>query len=226
MSALRVLERSEAAQGTFSYYHALYMAKHQATNEAWIAEMQAAKALQDSDTWQETGCKTWQEFCAIHMPYKASTYRAYRLNIPIAEIVESVTNVALDKNGARKLREKIAEVVEDADAAIIPAIWQLCHVYDSSKLIPDKHVIEEAYEIIKEERDSNTLNVAGETINVKELAQKFRIKERVVQNIQAHSTKVGIVITLKRVNGAWQVTADGDLPDVVEITYWRKESGN
>jgi hypothetical protein len=35
-----------------------------------------------------------------------------------------------------------------------------------------------------------------------------------------------INITLKRINGAWQVSADGDLPDVVEIKYWRKESGN
>jgi hypothetical protein len=32
-----------------------------------------------------------------------------------------------------------------------------------------------------------------------------------------------INITLRRVNGSWQVSADGDLPDLVEMTYWRKD---
>lgn len=185
-TALRIVERNDIKD--HQYYHSQYMAKHEATNNAWIAELEAAKALQDSGTWKETGAKTWQEYCAECMPYADSTYREARMNIPVAELAARVANTTLSREEANALGKKLNDVIPAEERLPMRlSVYALCLAYDENNPLPNKAVIAEAYEILKEERDSNTLNVNGETINVKELAQKARIKERLLQNIQAHS---------------------------------------
>lgn len=197
-TALRVLERSESPKD-FAFYHALYMAKHEATNNAWIAEMQAAKALQDSDTWQETGCKTWQEFCAGHMPYADSTYREARMNIPVAELAAAVAATTLSREEANKLGKKLNEVIPASERAPMRlSVLSLCYAAFPDKPVPDRNIIQEAYDVLKEERDSHTISVNGETFDYKETAQVKRLKERMTQDIQARDKRVTIAIEISR----------------------------
>lgn len=70
------------------------------------------------------------------------------------------------------------------------AVLSLCLAYDDSKPVPDKNVIHEAYQVLCEERDNGTISLpTGETFNFKEAAQVARLKERVSQDIAAHSRR-------------------------------------
>jgi hypothetical protein len=133
-----------------------------------------------------------------HIVYSDVTYREHGLNIPIAQIVESVASATLAKQDARSITRKFHDVIPAGeDRKLIPSVWQVCYAYDG-KITPDLSTIKEAYEIIKEERDSNMLSVNGESFNVKELAQKKRIKERVYQNIQSHSKRITVSVEENR----------------------------
>ncbi len=165
---------------------AAYDLAHAATKDAWMAEVKAAQALQDSKTWKAYA-PSWKAYCKDFMPYEAVTYRVYASSIPITELVETVTTVTLSEGQARAIREKINEIVPRDERSIVPSLWQLAYEY-SGKIDPDKDVIGAAYRVLKEERDNNSLSVNGESFDIKQLGQKEAIREALLDNIQSHSS--------------------------------------
>lgn len=166
-----------------------------AVESAWKAHYESVMRYKSSKAWQ-ANYATFGECCKANKEhfYAESSYRNMRMDIIVAEIIEAVADVAIDKTDARNLREKFYAVVPAEDRILIPSIWQLCHSYDSETLVPRKDVIAEAYEIIKEERDNHSISVNGLSVDIKTLAQNERIKEKVYQGIQAHSKRQTVLI--------------------------------
>lgn len=134
----------------------------------------------------------WEAFCDSPENeayfYSASAYRAQLSSLPIAEIVEELRGEFPSKGFAKNLQGKLWEVIpkEERSMPLILSTLAICYAYDN-KPMPDKQVIAEAFEIVKEEREYGTLSTSDGTWNVKQLAQNKRIKEAVVQTIIAHS---------------------------------------
>lgn len=174
-----------------------YQAAHDATVEAWLEEIAAAKALHDSGTWKAFA-PTWEKYCSKElgfMPYAASTYRQAQMNAPLAELIATVANTTVSREQANNLGRKLNEVIPEAERPSMKlSVLALCLAYDETKPVPDKNVIAEAYNILKEERDNNSISVNGETFDYKESAQVQALKARVAQDIQAHSKQVTIAI--------------------------------
>lgn len=190
-------------KSSYEYLKAEYDKAHEATQAAWFAEIKAAKALQESNTWKQFA-PSWKDYCVQYMPHKAPTYRAYLAEVPIAEIVESAANTALGKSQARQLRERIADVVADEDKAMIPSIWQLC--YEAEKeIIPRRDVIQAAYQVLKDERDNHSISVYGESVDLKALAQSKAVKEALLTNIIHHTEETKQKVTIEANNGVLEM---------------------
>lgn len=175
-----------------------YQAAHDATVEAWLEEIAAAKALHDSGTWKPFA-KTWEAYCKAYMPFAASTYRQAQMNAPLAELIATVANATVSREQANNLGRKLNEVIPEAERPSMKlSVLALCLAYDDSNPVPDKNIIAEAYNILKEERDNNSISVNGETFDYKESAQVQALKARVAQDIQAHSKQVTIAIEENR----------------------------
>lgn len=165
-----------------------------AVESAWRNHYDSVMRYKSSKAWQATYA-SFAECCKANKEhfYAESSYRNLKMDIIVAEIIEAVADVELTKTQARKNRENFAALIPDEDRKLLPSIWQICHEYAIKENKPDelitprKDVILEAYAIIRDERDSNTLNVNGETFNVKSLAHSARIKERVLENISGHT---------------------------------------
>lgn len=173
MSALRVLEKPK----DYQYYHADYMAKHEATNNAWIAEIEAAQALQDSETWKETGCKTWKEFCAGHMPYKADTYRVKAMDATIAEMMmSSVADATPTEDESRKVRESLNKLTKDK--VLKAETYARAHV-ETGKIAPSFGELKIAYEEIKRAKQDKIWTIEGEDLNPEDLVIDANIQQAI-----------------------------------------------
>lgn len=190
-------------KSSYEYLKAEYDRAHSATQSAWFAEVQAAKALQDSKTWKQYA-PSWKDYCLKYMPFSAATYRSYLAEVPIAEIVESAASTALNKAEARHLRERIADVIPDEDKAMIPSIWQLC--YEAEKeIIPRRDVIAAAYQVLKDERDNHSVSVYGESVDLKALAQSKAVKEALLTNIINHTEETKQKYTIEANGGVLEM---------------------
>lgn len=153
------------------------------------AHFEDAMAFKGSGAWKQE-YSSWKACCEANKEslYADSFYRTIASSKPLADILETLLGDLPSEGFARKLRGKLWEVIpeDERSTPLLLSTLAICYAYDD-KPMPDKHVIAEALEIVREERDSNSLSFNGETVNVKELAQKMRIKERVLETITAHS---------------------------------------
>lgn len=180
MTALRLLEKSEVSQRNYSYYHADYMAKHEATNNAWIAEMQAAQALYESETWKETGCKTWAEFCSAeagYMPYRADTYRVKAMDAAIAEmIIATVADATPTENESRKVRESLNKLTKDK---LLKAETYARAHNETGKIAPSFGELKIAYEEIQRVKRDKVWTIEGEDFNPDDLVIDANIQQAI-----------------------------------------------
>jgi len=186
---------------TYARLYAAYQAAHEATKEAWQNEVKAALALQDSKSWLGLA-PTWNEYCLKYMPYTASSYRAMKVELPLSEVISAVTTAQLTTHETRQIREQFQEIVASEDRRLIPELWGICYAYDE-KVVPRRDVMKAAYELLKEERDNDSISFEGMTHNVKDMARKIAIKDAVLNNIQAHS-KPSLKLTLQTTGGLLQ----------------------
>ena len=78
------------------------------------------------------------------------------------------------------------------------SVLALCYAHDD-KHVPDKNIIEQSYSILREERENYSISLpTGETIDYRQSAQLAILRERVVQDIQARSTRVTLAIEENR----------------------------
>lgn len=178
-----------------------YDASHQATLERWQEEIAAAKRLQDSGTWKAFA-PTWKLYCDNHMPYADSTYREAQGSIPIAEIAAAVADTTLSREESNLIGKKLRETMPDEKLPMRLSVLALCYAFHDAdgitKNVPDKNIISEAYEVLREERDNHTISVDGKSYDYRELAQLSRLKDRVTQDIQSRSKRVTIGIEESR----------------------------
>lgn len=195
---IRVLEKSELSQ-LEATEKAISLA-HQRFTEAWIEYIHLVIELKHSKRWKERGYTRWEDYCNNHMEYADSTYREAEMNIPVAELAASVAMATLSRQEANRLGKKLNEVIpEEERAPMRLSVLALCYAAFPETPVPARNVIAEAYETLKEERDNGTITTKdGETFNLKEKAQVSRLKERVLQDIQARSSRTTIAIEIGR----------------------------
>jgi hypothetical protein len=171
-----------------------------AVETAWLAHYEAVMRFKASKMW-EAFAPNWETFCDNHKQefFAASTYRQTRMNIPIAELAESVAGKTLSReqmnNIGRKLNEVIPEGERDSMKLSVLALTYAYHEkYQIEKPVPDKNVIEGAYHVLLEERENHTVSVDGTNYDFKQEGQVLQLREAIVQGIQAHSNRVTIAI--------------------------------
>lgn len=171
----------------------------QAAKDAWIAYIRRVIELKKSKRWKARGFTRWEDYCEEYMEFKDSTYREAEMNIPIAELANSVANTTLSREQANSLGKKLNDVIPEAERIPMKlSVLALCYAAFPDKPVPDRNIIQEAYDVLKEERDSHTISVNGETFDYKETAQVKRLKERMTQDIQAHDKRITIAIENSR----------------------------
>jgi hypothetical protein len=168
-----------------------------AVETAWLAHYEAVMRFKASKMW-EAFAPNWETFCDNHKQefFAASTYRQTRMNIPIAELAESVAGKTLSREQMNNIGRKLNEVIPEGERAPMRlSVLALCYAAFPDTPVPARNVIDEAYAVLKEERDNGTVTTKdGETFNLKEKAQVQRLKERVLQDIQARDKRVTIAI--------------------------------
>lgn len=172
----------------------------QAAKDAWIAYIHRVIELKKSKRWKARGFTRWEDYCEEYMEFDDSTYREAEMNIPIAELAQTVAATTLSREEANRLGKKLNEVIPEAERAPMRlSVLSLCYAAFPDTPVPARNVIDEAYAVLKEERDNGTITTKdGETFNLKEKAQVSRLKERVLQDIQSRSTRVTISIEISR----------------------------
>lgn len=145
---------------------------------------EAAMQFKASKAWK-ADYKSWEAVCAANPSslYAASYYRTLGSALPIAQAVELVTGEMLLPTAARGIQAKINEIVPEDERApeFVLAMLGLSYAAYPEAVVPDRNVLDEAYHICKEERDSGTITtVSGDTFVYKIAAQVERLKERVL----------------------------------------------
>lgn len=177
-TALRIVERDETPK-TYSDYMADYMAKHEATNNAWIAEVQAAQALYESGTWKETGAKNWNEFCHDYMPYKADTYRVKAMDAAIAEmIMTTVADATPSETESRKVRESLNKLTKDK---VLKAETYARAHEATGKVAPSFGELKIAYEEIQRVRQDKVWTIEGEDLDPDSLVIDANIQQGIYE---------------------------------------------
>lgn len=160
---------------------------------AWREHYEAVYRFKASKMW-EAFAPNWEAFLALpenkDLFFAASTYRQIKMNIPIATLAATVANTTLTREEMNKLSKKLNEVIPAEERAPMKlSVLALAYAYEPETAIPGRDVLSAAYEVLKEERDNNTLSVNGESFDMKSLGQREAIREKLLDNIQAHASQ-------------------------------------
>lgn len=169
---------------------------------AWIAHYEAVMKFQKSKMWQAFA-PNWEAFLKLPQNkglfFAGSTYRQIRMNIPIAELAQTIANTTLSREDANAIGKKLNAVIPpDERTPMRLSVLALCYAYHEAyqidKSVPDLPVIEGAYLTLCDERDSNTVSVDGHNYDFKQKGQVAALREYVVQGIQSRSKRITISI--------------------------------
>lgn len=132
---------------------------------AWRLHVQSVQALQDSELWADYA-DTWAEYAEKYLPYKASTYRAYKLDVPFALLAESL-NHSLTQHESRKLRQTIDKVCKDA-----PLEQQIATYTEAAKItgkaIPTVGELSASYQEVRRFYEHDVVEVNGKDVSTKD----------------------------------------------------------
>jgi hypothetical protein len=215
---IRVLEKSELSQ-----LEAKANGHKANALKEWQAFVDTVTEIYNKHDWKSKA-PDWDKYCRTAFKLSASRIRQYKAAVPYAEILEQATGYQPTENQIRSLRE----VVKD-ESKLITVYKAAAALYEGK---PDKRHFVASLEVLQQAEETGAVSVGGHATPVTSRTLDAATKEACEEadkrfwEHRKGSKATAINITLKRINGAWQVSADGDLPDVVEITYWRKESGN
>lgn len=164
-----------------------------------LATCKATKQAQESAVWQhhkvamefkasrawEADYKSWNACCAANPDslFSASYYRTLSSSLPIAQAMELATGESLLPTQAKVLQGKLWEIIPESEreAPLMLSMLALSYAAYPDKVVPDRNVLDEAYQILAEERDSGTITTpSGDTFVLKDEAQIARLKERVL----------------------------------------------
>lgn len=172
----------------------------------------AAMDFKASKAWKAT-YKSWESCCADNCRdnksgnpvslYVASYYRTLGSALPIAQAVELVTGEMLLPTAARGIQAKINELVPEDERApeFVLAMLGLSYAAYPDSVVPAKNVLDEAYQILAEERDSGTITTpSGETFVLKNEAHIQRLKERVlIDRMNGNKPRLSLRINVNQV---------------------------
>lgn len=148
--------------------------------QAWISHIEAVQALQDSNLWQAYA-PTWKAFCSKElgiMEHRASTYRAYVLDVPFALLAEDLGH-HLSQHHSRRLRQNLEKVCKDAPLEQrIETYAQAAQI--TKQAIPTIGELSEAYGAVKDWYQNNVVEVAGESVSTKD-ALALNVAERIYE---------------------------------------------
>lgn len=152
-------------------------------NATW-AHYKVAMAFYESKAWK-ADYSSWNVCCEANKDalYSDSYYRTLSSSLPIAQAFELATGESLLPTQAKVLQGKLWEILpeDERNAPLMLQMLALSYAAYPDALVPAKNVLDEAYEILKEERDNGTITTpSGETFVLKNEAQIQRLKERVI----------------------------------------------
>lgn len=219
MSAIRVLEKSELSQ-----LEAKARSYFSAAMQNWQLFAETCLQIQSSGLWEAEGFDSWKEYCRARLPVGASRIRQYKAALPYAELLSQATGYKPSENQVRSL----LQVVKD-ETKLIQVYKEAAKRTDEQ---PAKRHFEAVLGVVEETETTGAVSVGGLSMPATDVTLDSAMNEAVMEaNLRFDEHKrrgksTAINITLRRVNGSWQVNADGDLPDVVEMKYWRKDNGS
>ncbi len=146
---------------SYDVLKAHYDACRASTEAAWMEEVKAANALKDSKTWR-IHSPTWKVYCADFMPFADSTYRAYALSLPYAELAKSVTKTALTEYESRKLSKLLEDICQDE--TLIATTYGACF-QATGKALPTEGELRETYERVERFHNQGVVTVAGQDVS-------------------------------------------------------------
>lgn len=165
--------------------------------QAWRDHYEAVMAFKKSKMWQAFA-PAWEKFLELpenrDLFFAASTYREAKMNLPIADLVATVGNTTLTREQMNTLAKKLRETAPDEKMPMRLSILALAYAAQTEKDIPDSNALDEAYNVLLEERENNSISIDGQSYDYKQLAQVSRLKERLSQDIQSRSKRVNIAI--------------------------------
>lgn len=152
-------------------------------NATW-AHYKVAMAFYESKVWKDD-YPSWQACYEANKDslFSPSYYRTLKSSLPIAQAFELATGESLLPTQAKVLQGKLWEILpeDERNAPLMLEMLALSYAAFPDSVVPAKNVLDEAYEILKEERDNGTITTpSGETFVLKNEAQIQRLKERVI----------------------------------------------
>lgn len=214
---LAILPKSELAQ-----LEAKARSYFTAAMQNWQLFAETCLGIQSSGLWEAEGFDSWKAYCRARLPVGASRIRQYKAALPYAELLSQATGYKPSENQIRSL----LQVVKD-ESKLIQVYKEAAKRTDEQ---PAKRHFEAVLSVVEETETTGAVSVGGLSMPATDVTQNAAMNEAVMEadlRFAEHRKRgkaTEIKITLKRVGGSWQVSADGDLPDLVEVSYWRKDN--
>lgn len=218
MQALQIVAKSELQQ-----LEAKARSYFTAAMQNWQLFAEICLEIQSSGLWEEEGFDSWKDYCRARLPVGASRIRQYKAALPYAELLSQATGYQPSENQVRSL----LQVVKD-ETKLIQVFKEAAKRSDKQ---PAKRHFEAVLGVVEEQETTGAVSVGGLSMQATDVTLDAAMNEAIMEanlRFEEHKRRgksTAIKITLKRVNGEWQVNADGDLPDSLELTYWRKDNG-
>jgi hypothetical protein len=132
--------------------------------------------IRDTGVWEQSNQDTWEGYLESRwLPELQVGYeriRQIQAAYPVMRLIEDVTGVTLNENQVRNLKA----IVPESDRHLLPEIVSTVFEHTSS---PAPRHIKEAYGVIKERIETNTVSIDGEahTLNLTTVAAKQAMLE-------------------------------------------------
>jgi hypothetical protein len=215
-TTLRLVERSELSQ-----LEAKARSHKENALREWQAFVETVMEIYNRTDWQDNGLN-WDAYCRKAFGISSARIRQYKAAVPYAEILEQATGYQPTENQVRVLRE----VVQD-ESQLITVYRNAAALYDGQ---PAKRHFVASLDVLRQAEATGAVSVGGEAMLVTPVTLDAATKEACAEadmRFREHKRSgeaTAIKIILKRVGNRWEVEADGDLPDFVELIYWRKDN--
>jgi hypothetical protein len=187
----------------------------------WQSFVETVNEIYNHQPWNEAG-ENWENYCRRVFKLSSSRIRQYKAAVPYAELIAQTTGYQPTENQIRVLRE----VVQD-ESQLISVYRAAADLYDGQ---PAKRHFVASLDVLQQAERTGAVSVGGIATPVTPVTLDAATKEACAEadmRFREHKRSgeaTAINITLRRIGTSWQVEADGDLPDLVEVIYWRKNS--
>jgi hypothetical protein len=171
--------------------------------------------------WRKQGYSSWGEYCKDHSShlYSASSYRAMKAELPIAELIESAGFTALSQHEARQIRERLQALPDES--LRIEAYAQTRKV--TGKVVPSEAELEATYSVLERAKVERVVTVMGEDVDIRDHAtlaaiteELYEIRARQAAHMQAKpQAKLTVQVTGAILNALSEALPKGAiLPDL------------